>query len=143
VLLQQRTQWQQQQLGSVATVCCAPHTSHHLTARPLASQVQDPESRCSLSERATGGGCDARTITQHPQGFDGRPDCWCRETDDEDEGAGAEVGSDDGEGEKPLTRGQIIQNAVVYLFIGAAACAFFSDPMVDAVTQFSKVRVRD
>lgn len=66
----------------------------------------------------------------------------CRETDDEEEGATAEEGSEDGEGEKPLTRGQIIQNAVLYLFIGAAACAFFSDPMVDAVTHFSKVSQR-
>ena len=66
---------------------------------------------------------------------------WRRETDDEEEGAAAEEGSDDGEGEnKPLTRGQIIQKAVLYLAIGAAACAFFSDPMVDAVTHFSKVR---
>lgn len=64
----------------------------------------------------------------------------CRETDDEEEGAAAEEGSDDGEGDnKPLTRGQIIQKAVLYLAIGAAACAFFSDPMVDAVTHFSKV----
>jgi Ca2+/Na+ antiporter len=62
-----------------------------------------------------------------------------QETDDEEEGAAAEEGSDDGEGEnKPLTRGQIIQKAVLYLAIGAAACAFFSDPMVDAVTHFSK-----
>jgi hypothetical protein len=64
---------------------------------------------------------------------------WCRETDDEEEGATAEEGNNDGEGEKPLTRRQIIQGAVVYLTIGAAACAFFSDPMVDAVTNFSKV----
>ena len=66
-----------------------------------------------------------------------------RETDEEEEGAAAEEGSDDGEGEnKPLTRRQIIQKAVLYLAIGAAACAFFSDPMVDAVTHFSKVSAR-
>lgn len=65
----------------------------------------------------------------------------CRETDDEEGGGdGSEGGSDDVEGEKPLTRGQIIKQAVGMLLVGTAACAFFSDPMVDAVTNFSRVR---
>ncbi len=28
---------------------------------------------------------------------------------------------------------------MTYLLVGTAACAFFSDPMVDAVTNFSRV----
>lgn len=62
-----------------------------------------------------------------------------QETDDEEGGGdGSEGGSDDVEGEKPLTRGQIMKQAVGMLLVGTAACAFFSDPMVDAVTNFSR-----
>lgn len=47
--------------------------------------------------------------------------------------------SDEEEEEKaPLTRSQITKQAVGLLLLGTAACAFFSDPMVSAVTQFSR-----
>lgn len=67
----------------------------------------------------------------------------CRETEEEGD-ADADAGSspeseEDEEGEKLLTRNQVIRGAVTYLLVGTAACAFFSDPMVDAVTNFSRV----
>ena len=34
---------------------------------------------------------------------------------------------------------QIVRKAVLLLLVGTGACAFFSDPMVDAVTNFSRV----
>lgn len=46
-------------------------------------------------------------------------------------------GSTDGE-DTPLSTGQIVRQASLKLLLGTLACAFFSDPMVAAVTNFSK-----
>lgn len=46
---------------------------------------------------------------------------------------------EDGKREEPLTRSQITKRAVAMLLAGTLACAFFSDPMVSAVTNFSRV----
>lgn len=75
-------------------------------------------------------------------GFDIFP-LFNRETDDEaaaDADADETNSEEDEDGEKPLTRSQIVRRAVTFLMVGTAACAFFSDPMVDAVTNFSRVR---
>lgn len=59
----------------------------------------------------------------------------CRQAGDEDDGSSSE-----GE-EKPPSTGEIVRQAALKLFLGTLACAVFSDPMVSAVTNFSKVRL--
>lgn len=68
-------------------------------------------------------------------------------TDDEveeTEEEGGEDGSDSGNGSEkgdqaPPTHRAIITKAAVKLLLGTALCALFSDPMVEAVSGFSKV----
>jgi hypothetical protein len=43
-----------------------------------------------------------------------------------------------GEGGVPLTRAQIITRAVLTMGAGIALCALFSDPLVEALTTFSR-----
>ncbi len=59
------------------------------------------------------------------------------EDEDEDQG-NDEDKSDENEKAPPTPRG-IIRKAAILLLIGTAACALFSDPMVEAVSAFSKV----
>lgn len=63
------------------------------------------------------------------------------ETEADEEAAEGGGLSDDegGKQEQPLSRSQITKRAVAMLLAGTAACAFFSDPMVSAVTNFSRV----
>mmetsp|Transcript_10171 Transcript_10171/g.30570 ORF Transcript_10171/g.30570 Transcript_10171/m.30570 type:complete len:554 (-) Transcript_10171:2400-4061(-) len=62
------------------------------------------------------------------------------ESDGDEEAAEGQDVSDDGEegGKEPPTRDQIAKTAIGLLLVGTACCAFFSDPMVDAVTNFSR-----
>ena len=53
---------------------------------------------------------------------------------------GDAAAADDEEEGKPLTTAQIVRQATLKLLLGTLACAFFSDPMVAAVTNFSQVR---
>jgi hypothetical protein len=66
--------------------------------------------------------------------------CVCCRSDQEQEEE--EDPEEEGkEHKEPLTPGQIARKAILLLIAGTAVCAFFSDPMVDAVSAFSKVRV--
>ncbi|CAL8462752.1 g2285 [Coccomyxa elongata] len=57
---------------------------------------------------------------------------------DEDEDQGDEEDKSDGNEKAPPTPRAIIRKAAILLLIGTAACALFSDPMVEAVSAFSK-----
>lgn len=60
--------------------------------------------------------------------------------EDADEDGSDEDNGDAGDvAKEPPTPRAIISKAAVKLLIGTAACALFSDPMVEAVSGFSKV----
>ena len=62
---------------------------------------------------------------------------------DEEQGEDSDDDSEeedpDGEPKKNKSKGEIIKGASLKLLIGIAICAVISDPMVDAVSNFSKV----
>ena len=68
------------------------------------------------------------------------------DTDADDQEDAEEDGEDDDEGseennssKEPSTPAGIIKKAVLLLLLGTLLCAVFSDPMVDAISAFSKV----
>ena len=61
------------------------------------------------------------------------------EGEEEDEEKEDEEDEEEDENKPPPSRTQIAVKAVLLLVIGTAGCAVFSDPLVDAVSNFSKV----
>lgn len=61
------------------------------------------------------------------------------EGEQEDEEKENEQDEEEDENKPPPSPTQIAVKAVVLLVIGTAGCAVFSDPLVDAVSNFSKV----
>eukprot|EP00271_Cylindrocystis_brebissonii_P020378 TRINITY_DN6718_c0_g1_i1.p1 TRINITY_DN6718_c0_g1~~TRINITY_DN6718_c0_g1_i1.p1 ORF type:complete len:627 (-),score=84.68 TRINITY_DN6718_c0_g1_i1:441-2321(-) len=55
------------------------------------------------------------------------------------EEAVVEEEEDEEENKEPLTRGQVIQQAIWLLFLGSAVAAIFADPLVDAIDNFATV----
>ena len=61
------------------------------------------------------------------------------ETSEEDEDDAEDEAEDEKKDKEAMTRKKLITKAVLMLLAGTAVCAVFSDPMVDAVSNFSTV----
>lgn len=59
--------------------------------------------------------------------------------EEDEEKDNEEADEEEDENKEPPSRTQIAVKAVLLLVFGTAGCAVFSDPLVDAVSNFSKV----
>ena len=123
----------------------APHKAGSISNAQSRGHVLHPVSSCLHSI------CQQRPRELHPK----TP--WCpleaalihlcnravvQEKDgEEDKGSDDDSDGDDPDGgpKKNMSKGEIIKGASLKLLIGIAICAVISDPMVDAVSNFSKV----
>ena len=64
------------------------------------------------------------------------------EDNDDEEGKDEDEAKSEGEEKEQPTHAQIMTRATLMLVAGAAVCAVVSDPMVDAVSSFSKVSLK-
>lgn len=109
-------------------------TTHHSTLIPHNS----PGNPAAVHSIPTHAAAETMLICNIPMGFGAAQD---EEEDDESEGDDSDDDDDnDGEPKKNLSKGDIIKGASLKLLLGIAICAVISDPMVDAVSNFSKVR---
>lgn len=77
-------------------------------------------------------GQSAAFLEGHTEDVKQQVELWS-EASEEDEDA-----DEDAEKKKPKTKGQIIRAAIMWLLLGTVLVAVFADPMVDAISGFSK-----